>query len=75
MKVQYEMSLAREALELIRDKRKFLKIDQKELAKAVGISRWTLSRLESGITNDVTVETLFHLARAVGLLPYLLFKK
>mgnify|MGYP003292697856 CR=1 FL=1 len=42
-------------------------ITQNELAKKSGVSRATISYLESGVATDATVSTLTKLASALGI--------
>lgn len=50
----------------IKERREALKMSQEELATATGISRVTISRLESGTQSDLKVSNLKRLAEVLG---------
>ncbi|MBF1331903.1 MAG: helix-turn-helix transcriptional regulator [Mogibacterium diversum] len=50
----------------IKEFRKELNMSQEELANKAGISRATLSKLESGRIVEVSTNTLFKIADALG---------
>ena len=50
----------------IKDARAELKMSQEELAKKAGVSRQTISGLESGACTDTTTDTLIKIAHALG---------
>lgn len=51
----------------IRNSRKLRKITQAELAKALGMSRTTISQIESGIVQDIGVRKLMRILDFLGL--------
>lgn len=52
--------------EILRDRRKELKITQQELADKVGTARSYIARVEKGET-DIQVSSFFRIARALGI--------
>ena len=50
----------------IKDARAELKMSQEELAKKAGVSRQTISGLESGACTVTTTDTLIKIAHALG---------
>lgn len=50
----------------IKDARAELKMSQEELAKKAGVSRQTISGLESGARTVTTTDTLIKIAHALG---------
>ena len=50
----------------IKDARAELKMSQEELAKKAGVSRQTISGLESGAYTVTTTDTLIKIAHALG---------
>lgn len=57
----------------IKEARLSCHMTQEELAKKSGISRATISGLESGTAKTTTVDTLMKLANALGIVPGELF--
>ena len=51
----------------LRNVRRSLDVTQEDLAKKSGVSRATISYLESGAATDTTVSTLTKLADALGI--------
>lgn len=51
----------------IRNNRKHQKLTQAELAKALGMSRTTISQIESGIVQEIGVRKLLRLLEYLGL--------
>ena len=51
----------------LRSVRRSLDVTQDELAKKSGVSRTTISYLESGVAQDTTVGTLAKIAEALGI--------
>lgn len=51
----------------IKETREALKMTQEELSEKSGISRTTISQLESGEARQTTTNTLLALARAMGV--------
>lgn len=51
----------------IRRKRKLEKFTQAELAKLLGMSRTTISQIESGIVKEIGVRKLIRLLEILGL--------
>ena len=51
----------------LRNVRRQLDVTQEDLAKKSGVSRATISYLESGAATDTTVGTLTKLAEALGI--------
>ena len=49
----------------IKERRELLKLSQEELANKAGLSRVTISRLESGIQPDILVSNLKKVAEAL----------
>ncbi len=43
------------------------KMTQKELAKKAGIDFFTLSKVETGVTSNPTIETVMKIAAALGV--------
>lgn len=52
--------------EILRDRRKELKITQQELAERVGTVRSYIARVEKGET-DIQISSFFRIARALGI--------
>ena len=52
--------------EILRDRRKQLKITQQELAEKVGTARSYIARVEKGET-DIQISSFFRIARALGI--------
>ena len=52
--------------EILRDRRKQLKITQQELAEKVGTARSYIARVEKGET-DIQISSFFRTARALGI--------
>ena len=59
--------------EKIRDIREGQNVSQDELAERSGISRQTISAIESGRATNVTTGTLVAIARALGVSVSVLF--
>lgn len=53
--------------EKVKQRRERLGMNQKQLAKASGITQATISRLESGLIKELKSEALKRLARALGV--------
>ena len=62
----HEKSIAWYYGEILRDRRKELKITQQELAERVGTARSYIARVEKGET-DVQISSFFRIARALGI--------
>ena len=52
--------------EILRDRRKQLKITQQELADKIGTARSYIARVEKGET-DIQISSFFRIARALGI--------
>lgn len=52
--------------EILRDRRKQLKITQQELAEKVGTARSYIARVEKGET-DIQISSFFRITRALGI--------
>lgn len=52
--------------EILRDRRKQLKITQQELAEKIGTARSYIARVEKGET-DIQISSFFRIARALGI--------
>lgn len=50
----------------IKEFRESLKMTQEELAEKSGVSRGTISAMESGVSKETTTKTLVKIARALG---------
>ena len=64
--VFHEKSIAWYYGEILRDRRKQLKITQQELAEKVGTARSYIARVEKGET-DIQISSFFRIARALGI--------
>ena len=53
--------------ERIKNRRKEIGMTQQELADAVGISRNSLSRIETAVVPNLTVYTAMRLAKVLGI--------
>ncbi len=62
----HEKSIAWYYGEILRDRRKELKITQQELAEKVGTARSYIARVEKGET-DIQISSFFRIARALGI--------
>lgn len=62
----HEKSIAWYYGEILRDRRKQLKITQQELAEKVGTARSYIARVEKGET-DIQLSSFFRIARALGI--------
>lgn len=62
----HEKSIAWYYGEILRDRRKQLKITQQELAEKVGTARSYIARVEKGET-DIQISSFFRIARALGI--------
>lgn len=62
----HEKSIAWYYGEILRDRRKELKITQQELAEKVGTARSYIARVEKGET-DIQILSFFRIARALGI--------
>lgn len=62
----HEKSIAWYYGEILRDRRKELKMTQQELAEKVGTARSYIARVEKGET-DIQVSSFFRIARALGI--------
>lgn len=62
----HERSIAWYYGEILRDRRKELKITQQELAEKVGMARSYIARVEKGETN-IKISSFFRMARALGI--------
>ena len=62
----HEKSIAWSYGEILRDRRKELKITQQELAEKVGTARSYIARVEKGET-DIQISSFFRIARALGI--------
>ena len=62
----HEKSIAWYYGEILRDRRKELKITQQELAERVGTARSYIARVEKGET-DIQVSSFFRIARALDI--------
>ena len=62
----HENSIAWYYGEILRDRRKELKITQQELAEKVGTARSYIARVEKGET-DIQISSFFRIARALGI--------
>lgn len=58
--------------ELIRDKRKYLKLSQQELADKIGVSKSAISRYESGQIGNMGIDKAQSLVKALKLDPLVL---
>jgi transcriptional regulator with XRE-family HTH domain len=52
--------------EIVKERRKAKKLNQTELAEKAGIKQATISRLESGTNDNITIENLRSIAAALG---------
>ena len=57
----------------VKEYRKKKKLSQEELAKKAGISRVTLSNIETGFQTVITNSTMVKIAEALGMSPKTLF--
>lgn len=64
--VFHEKSIAWYYGEILRDRRKQLKMTQQELAEKVGTARSYIARVEKGET-DIQISSFFRIARALGI--------
>lgn len=62
----HEKSIAWYYGEILRDRRKELKITQQELAERVGTARSYIARVEKGET-DIQISSFFRIAHALGI--------
>ena len=62
----HEKSIAWYYGEILRDRRKELKITQQELAEKVGTARSYIARVEKGET-DIHISSFFRIAHALGI--------
>ena len=62
----HEKSIAWYYGEILRNRRKELKITQQELAEKVGTARSYIARVEKGET-DIQISSFFRIARALGI--------
>lgn len=62
----HEKSIAWYYGEILRDRRRELKMTQQELAEKVGTARSYIARVEKGET-DIQVSSFFRIARALGI--------
>lgn len=62
----HEKSIAWYYGEILRDRRKELKITQQELAEKIGTARSYIARVEKGKT-DIQISSFFRIARALGI--------
>lgn len=62
----HEKSIAWYYGEILRDRRKELKLTQQELAERVGTARSYIARVEKGET-DILISSFFRIARALGI--------
>lgn len=62
----HEKSIAWYYGEILRDRRKQLKITQQELAEKVGTARSYIARVEKGET-DIQISSFFRIAHALGI--------
>lgn len=62
----HEKSIAWYYGEILRERRKELKITQQELAEKVGTARSYIARVEKGET-DIQISSFFRIARALGI--------
>lgn len=61
--IEYAKGLLIQKLADLRDKSK---LNQKQLAGRLGVSQQAVSRIETGDNENLTIETLLRLARAMG---------
>ncbi len=62
-KIEYAKVLLIQKIAEIRDKSK---LNQKELARRLGVSQQLISRIETGKNDNLTIDTLIRLTRALG---------
>jgi len=63
----YQVEYAKVLLtQRIAEMRKKSRIDQKTLAHRLGVSQQVVSRIETGENNNLTIDTLTQLAKALG---------
>lgn len=62
-KIEYAKVLLIQKIAELRDKSK---LNQKELAKRLGVSQQVISRIETGKNDNLTIDTLISLTRALG---------
>ena len=71
-KCEYAKALLIQKIAELRDKSK---LNQKELAQRLGVSQQVISRIETGNNDNLTIDTLINLARALGHKVIISFRK
>ncbi len=62
-KIEYAKALLIQKIAELRDKSR---LNQKQLAQRLGVSQQVISRIETGNNDNLTIDTLINLARALG---------